>query len=208
MRTRIVWLTAALLIGFIGFGPSHAQEIENILANGGFEDGVVTPWSVWGGGATGEVVEQLQGAWIPEDPIEGKFSLHVVVPAAGENSWSSGLEQRGHVFEQGKKYTLSAFLKCKEGTLEIRFKPELAQDPWTGYAEQSFTMTEEWTEISITTPVFSEDVGPAEIVFHVGFAPGDFWIDGIRWYEGDYVPPDLGEKSLTESGDCGFWQYP
>jgi len=145
---------------------------------------------------------------VPEAPIEGDSCLHITVNSAGATNWDYGLNQGGQVFENGKKYTLSAFLKCKKGTLDINFKPELAQDPYTGYAEQPFTMTEEWTEISITTPVFSEDVSPAEIVFHVGFAPGDFWIDGIRWYEGDYVPPDLGEKSLTESGDCGFWQYP
>ncbi|MFB0553902.1 MAG: carbohydrate binding domain-containing protein [Phycisphaerae bacterium] len=207
MRTRVVWLTAFLLIGFIVFAPSHAQEVENILANGGFEDGVAALWGTWGD-VTTEVVEELEGAAVPDDPIEGNFCLHVTVNSTDTDLWNIGLNQGGYVFEQGKKYTLSAFLKYKQGTLDINFKPELAEDPWTGYAEQPFTMTEEWTEISITTPVFSEDVSPAEIVFHVGFAPGDFWIDGIRWYEGDYVPPDLGEKSLTESGDCGFWQYP
>jgi len=197
MRTRVVWLTAVLLIGFIGFGPSHAQEVENLLANGGFEDGVATPWSVWGGGATGEVVTELVGAAVEEDPIEGKFSLHVVVPAAGANSWSSGLEHRDHVFEQGKYYTLSAFVKCKEGTLDIRFKPERGVDPWEGYGAQVFTITEEWTEFSVTTPVFTEDVSPGVIQFHIAFAAGDFWVDGIRWYEGDYVEPFLGDRSLA-----------
>jgi len=50
MRAQIVWLTAALLIGFIGFGPSHAQEVVNLLENGGFEDGVAAPWGTYGGG--------------------------------------------------------------------------------------------------------------------------------------------------------------
>jgi hypothetical protein len=196
MRTRVFWWTAVLLIVFMGFGPSHAQEVENILVNGGFEDGVTAPWGTYGG-VTTEVVEQLEDAWIPEDPIEGDFCLHIVVPAAGANFWDSGLQHAGHVFEAGKKYTLSAFLKCKEGELNINFKPELNQDPWTGYGEQSFTMTEEWTEFSVTTPVFTENVSPAEIVFHIAYAPGDFWIDGVRWYEGDYVPPALGKPELA-----------
>ena len=196
MRTRLVWLTAVILIGFIACGPSHAQEVVNILDNGDFEGGVETPWGTYGG-ATIEVVDKLEGAAVDEDPIEGNYCLHVVVPAAGANFWEIGLNQTGLVFEAGKTYTLSVFLKSKEGTLDINFKPELAQDPWTAPVEQAFVMTEEWAEYSVTTAVIFEDISPAEIVLHVGYAPGDFWIDGIRWYEGDYVPPNLGDKSVA-----------
>jgi len=201
MRRRVIWLTTVLWIGFAGFVPSHAQEVENLLDNGGFEDGVVAPWSVWGGGATGEAVQQLVGAAIAEDPIEGKYCLHVVVPEAGENSWSSGLEQRGHDFEAGKHYTLSAFCKCNAGTLQIAFKPEHGADPWEGYGYQIFTMTEEWTEFSVTTPVFASDVSPGVMQFHIAFAAGDFWVDGVRWYEGDYVPPVLGPRPKARGPD-------
>jgi len=194
MRTRLVWLAAFFLIGFTAFAPSLAQdEVENILVNGGFEDGIIDPSGTYGGPTT-EVVETLDGAAVEEDPIEGKFCLNVVVAAAGANWWDLGLEHSGHVFEKGKKYTLSAFLKCKEGTLDINFKPEMGADPWTGYGEQIFTMTEEWAEYSITTPVFAEDVSPATITFHIGFASAEFWIDGVRFYEGDYVPPVLGDR--------------
>jgi len=197
MRAQIVWLTAVSLIVFIGFRPSHAQEeAENILANGGFEDGVFSPWSTYGG-VTTEVVNELKDAAVREDPIQGEFCLHIVVPAAGANFWDSGLQHAGHVFQSGKKYTLSAFLKCKKGTLNINFKPELGQDPWPGYGEQSFTMTEEWAEYSTTTPVFTQNVSPATITFHIAYTPGDFWIDGVRFYEGDYVPPYLGEVELA-----------
>jgi len=188
-------LTAVLLIGFIGFSPGHAQEVENILDNGGFEDGDVSPWGTYGA-VTSEVVQVLAGAAVPEGPIEGRYCLHIEVAEAGVNFWDSGLQHSGHVFEEGKKYTLSAFLKCNEGELNINFKPELGEDPWTGYGAQSFTMTEEWTEFSVTTPVFTEDVSPATITFHIGYAPGDFWVDGVRWYEGDYVPPAF-KKILT-----------
>ncbi|MHC4727685.1 MAG: carbohydrate binding domain-containing protein [Planctomycetota bacterium] len=156
MRTRVIRLTAFFLIGFIVCSPSHAQdEVENLLINGGFEDGVMAPWTTYGS-VTTEVVQELVGAAVEEDPIEGNYALHIVVPAAGANFWDSGLQHRGHnIFEQDKKYTLSAFLKCNSGTLDINFKPEHDGDPWTGYGEQSFTMTEEWTEFSITTPVFT-----------------------------------------------------
>ncbi|MHC4560761.1 MAG: carbohydrate binding domain-containing protein, partial [Planctomycetota bacterium] len=175
MRTRVIRLTALFLIGFVVFSTSHAQEVENILINGGFEDGVATPWGTYGG-ATTEVVDRLDGAAVDEDPIEGNYCLHVTVGAAAANFWETGLNQGGLLFEAGKIYTLSVFLKCKEGTLDINFKPELAQDPWTAPVEQSFVMTEEWAEYSVTTAVVFEDLTPAEIVLHIGYTPGDFWV--------------------------------
>ena len=106
-----------------------------------------------------------------------------MVGSAGANFWDAGLQHGGHVFEAGKRYTLSAFLKCSQGTLDINFKPELAADPWTGYGSQAFTMTEEWAEYSVTTDVIAEDVSPASITFHIAYAAADFWIDGVRFYE-------------------------
>jgi len=197
MRTQLIRLTAIFLIGFVVLSPGQAQdEVENILINGNFEGGVAEPWGTYGG-ATTEVVDKLEGAAVDEDPIEGNYCLHVVVPAAAANFWETGLNQGGLVFEAGKIYTLSVFLKSKEGTLDINFKPELAADPWTAPAEQSFVMTEEWAEYSITTSAVTEDLSPAEIVLHIGYAPGDFWIDNIRWYEGEYVAPSLGDKSVA-----------
>ena len=121
MRTRLIWLTAVLLIGFMGLNPGHAQE--NMLTNGSFEEGTESPFSQYGG-ATLEVVQQLDGAAVREDPIEGDYALHIVVPSAGATSWDVGLQHDAFVFEAGKHYTLSAFLKSKEGDLEINFKPE------------------------------------------------------------------------------------
>ncbi|MHC4437062.1 MAG: carbohydrate binding domain-containing protein, partial [Planctomycetota bacterium] len=172
--------------------PGHAQVV-NILDNGGFEDGVMAPWSIYAGppGANGEVVTELVGAAVPEDPIEGDYCLHVMVPEAGENAWASGLQHAGHVFETNKIYTLSVFLKCNEGTLSIGLKPELGEDPWTGYGATTVTITDEWVEYTTTTPVITEDVDPATITFHISATAGDFWVDAVRWYEGDYVPPSF-----------------
>jgi hypothetical protein len=196
MKIRALRLTTIFLIGFIAISTGQAQEAENILINGGFEDSVATPWGTYGG-ATAEVVDKLEGAAVDEAPIEGNYCLHVTVTSPDPDWWNIGLNQAGLLFEAGKIYTLSVFLKSKQGELDINFKPELAQDPWTAYGEQTFTMTEEWAEYSITTPAIVEDLSPAEIVFHVGFAPGEFWIDNIRWYEGEYVAPQLGDKAFA-----------
>jgi hypothetical protein len=157
-------------------------EIVNLLANGGFEDGVMDPWGFWGD-QTAEVVTELVGAAVPEAPIEGSYCLHITTNSAGANNWDYGLNQGGHVFEAGKQYVVSAFLKCKEGTLDIRIKPERAASPWEGYGDQVFTMTDTWAEYHVTTPVFTENVDPASITFHTAFAPGEFWVDDVKWYE-------------------------
>jgi hypothetical protein len=84
-------------------------------------------------------------------------------------------------------------MKCASGTLDINFKPELQQDPWTGYGEQVITITDEWAEYHVTTPVFEETTSPASLTFHCGFAAGEFWVDDVQLYEGDYVPTVVEE---------------
>ena len=180
-----------LLIGFFGLSSSHAQEVENLLNNGGFEDGTNTEWNGPWTGPTAEVVTQCVGAAVPEDPIEGIYCWYVTVPDATANWWDAAFNRNVGVFEKGKYYTLSVWLKSKSGTAQINLKHEHGADQYEGYGEQVFTITEEWAEYSVTTPVFAEDVTPASLTFHIGFAKAEFWIDGARWYEGDYVEPSF-----------------
>ena len=141
MRTPVIWLTAVLLIGFIGIGPSYAQEGVNLLPNGGFETGNAGPWNIYGD-VTFEVVTECVDAAVPEGPIEGDYCLHLVVPSAGAGPHESGMSDGSYTFERGKKYTFSCFMKCKSGTLEFRMKPEHGADPWEAYGDQVFTATE------------------------------------------------------------------
>jgi len=187
MRNRAVWLAAALWIAVAGSGPGRAQVVQNLISNGGFETGDPSGWGVFGA-AGAQVVTTCDGARIAENPVEGQYCLHVTVSAAGVNFWDSALQRHDLVFQKGKKYTLSAFFKCKAGTLKVNVKPELGANPWTGYGEQLITIGETWTEYHVTTPVFASDVSPAGIIFHIGFAAAEFWVDDIKWYEGDYVP--------------------
>ena len=202
MRIRL-YVLVLLTIGFVGLSSSYAQPGVNLMPNGGFETGAIGPYGLYGSG-TAEVVTDCVGADVPEGPVEGDYCLHVVVPAAGTNDWDVGMSDGSYTFEAGKKYTFSAFLKCNSGTLQIRLKPERAADPYEGYGDQVFTMTDEWQEYYVTTPVITESVTPASPTFHFAFTAGDFWMDGIRLYEGDYVEPEFSSfRARTPSPENG-----
>jgi hypothetical protein len=145
---------------------------ENLLANGGSQDGVADPWSTYGD-ATLEVVQ--------ESPIEGSSCLHVTVGSAGANFWDAGLQHSGHVFDAGKSYALSIWFKSNSGPFQINMKPERGESPWEGYGSQEITITEEWAEYTANTGVIPDTVDPASITFHIAYAPGDFFVDDASW---------------------------
>jgi len=159
----------------------------NTLTNGDFEDGVLAPWGTYGA-LTATVVKTLDGAAVPEPVAKGTSCLFVDVPNKTANFWDAGLQPKPVVFEAGKKYTFSVWLKAKTADVQINLKPELAADPWTGYGEKMVTVTTQWQEFSVTTPVFATTINPPGLTLHVGHATGGFWVDGARLYEGDYAP--------------------
>jgi hypothetical protein len=201
---------AALLIGLTVSGSGRAQQVTNLVAsrNPGFESGALSPWNLNAGGvATATVVKDCVGAAVPEGPIEGNYCLYVKLSGpSSPNWWNAAFDLAGPTFEKGKKYTLSLWIKSKSGTARINFKPEHGADPWTGYGETQITATEKWAEYHVTTPVFADNVTPASLTFHIGFAAQEFWVDDCKFYEGDYVPTTpknmLGAYSPTPDRDA------
>jgi hypothetical protein len=160
----------------------YVVEPPNLLPNGGFESGEIGPYGIYGA-ATGEIVTDCVGATVPEGPIEGKYCLHVVVPAAGANFWDIGMTDGSYTFKAGKKYKFSAWVKTKSGTLEINMKPEHGAANWEAYGEKRITATDTWQEFSTTSDVIPADVTPASPTFHIGFAASEFWMDNIKLQE-------------------------
>jgi regulation of enolase protein 1 (concanavalin A-like superfamily) len=197
MRSRVVWPAVALLIGWAAF-PGRAQEVTNLIENGGFESGALTPWAGYAnspGVRTQEVVKDCIGAASPQGPIEGNYCLHVNVTTLGANNYAIGLATRPAItFKSGKKYTFSVFLKCKTGTLQATMKPELGADPWTDLGSAVVTMTDKWAEYHTTTSMIASDVSPGQVTLHLGYALAEFWIDGAKLYEGEYVPTVVKNK--------------
>lgn len=189
LKSKCILSCLVMAVVFLmGTGYSYAQT--NLLANGGFEAGTTDNWSLYGA-ATMEVVRG--------DAAEGSFYLHLTTPQ-GVNFWDAGLQHPGHVFDAGVSYTLAAFLRSPDG-LNINFKPELGEDPWTGYGSQAFTMTDTWEEYHIETGAIPAEVDPATITFHIAYAVGTFDIDGVRFYEGSYVPAEIPGPSAVQPSE-------
>jgi len=188
------------MIGFLGFGLSYAQqdEIENLLDNGGFENGTTNPWKVGGGirdnggiGATLEVVDTLKGTKVPKEPIEGNLCLHVDVPKAGASISDVQIMVANHppVYEKGEIYTFSAFITSDDNMqfqLNIGAGSEDSFKP--NFKSETFIMTEEWIEYYLTTSPFSKQPVSTRAKFFVGSNKGEFWIDDIKIYKGEYIP--------------------
>ncbi len=178
LKSKLFIFVFALTFMALIIGHSHSATPTNILKNGGFESGAMDPWTTYGDFVKAEV--------IAKDAIEGKYCLHLMLSKKGTNFWDAGLQYTNQTFVAGKKYTLSAYLKSPQ-KLQINFKPELAKDPWTGYGDKIFTTTDKWQEYYVTTPVMTANVNPASITFHIAFDVGEYYMDAVYFYEGDYV---------------------
>ena len=53
--------------------------------------------------------------------IQYNYALRVENNSAAANFWDAGLQHKGHVFEAGKFYTVSAFMKAEQGTFQPGF---------------------------------------------------------------------------------------
>lgn len=162
--------------------PNEPNNSKNLIINGGFEDGVPDPWYPY---APNEAV--IDTEVINKEAIEGKRCLHVTVSKIGKNFWEVALIQYPScIFKKGKVYTLSAYLKSSSNS-QISYILQLGQEPWTSYCESKFIMTDTWHQYYITTPPMPEDVQSMEVVFAFGYDIGEFWIDDVRFYEGQYT---------------------
>ncbi|MCD6599563.1 MAG: carbohydrate binding domain-containing protein [Dehalococcoidia bacterium] len=219
LRSTNLMITGMLIlvVGLIGSGLAVGDEIENLMDNGGFEDGTHAPWQIGGGikdgggvGATLEIVDRLKGANVDEDPIEGDLCLLVGVEDGASSAGDVQFMTANHpaVYEKGEIYTLSAFIKSDDsvqfhllisGGSEDGFQPS--------FRSETFTATDTWEEYHLTTDPMPIRPQATRAKFFVGYGSGEFWIDDIKVYQGEYVPtsPEAQAVAMTTDKLATTW---
>jgi len=190
-----------LLIGIVVFlvclpnsNPAIAQddEVENLARGGDFEN--VTDMSEWnlnlGNAGVGTMEIDKHEA------VVGEACLYVsgINFDAAEN-WKPQIDQGGFEILEDGVYTISAFLKAEEPR-QVGMYAELQVDPWTKSPSGTANVGTEWEEFWATGLPAAASVG---IGFSNRGSKVNYWIDGVRFYPGEYVPTDIEgfQKAVT-----------
>ena len=170
------------------------EEIENVARGGDFEEAIDRDqWRLnLGNNGIGTMTIDKKEAAI------GECSLFIDgIGFAADESWKPQIDQTNvEVLEDGV-YTLSAFLKAEEPR-PLGMYSEIPVDPWTKIPNKVVTVGTEWKEYWAT------GIPPAGIVT-IGFknegSKVSYWIDGVKFYPGEYVPTEIeGQKIAVAPG--------
>lgn len=170
-----------IAVGLMFIGISDA-EVENLAKGGDFEDNEdMAKWRLnLGNAGVGTMKIDKKAAAI------GKASLSISgINFDPAESWKPQIDQSDIViFEKDTPYTISVFLKAEKERL-LGMYSEIPVDPWTKVPNKVVTVSTEWKEYWAT------GIPPAPTVV-IGFknegSKVDYWIDGVRFYEGEYQP--------------------
>ena len=185
---RVRWLLAGLvvlMVCLLSLDLAVAdEEIENVARGGDFEENVDREqWRLnLGNNGVGTMTIDKKEAAI------GEASLFIDgISFAADESWKPQIDQTNvEILEKGV-YTISAFLKAEEPR-PLGMYSEIPVDPWTKIPNKVVTVGTEWQEYWAT------GVPPAGVVT-IGFknqgSEVSYWIDGVRFYPGEYVPTEI-----------------
>ena len=175
-----------LLVCLMGLNLAVCEEIEDMARGGDFENGNADK-SFWTLQIEGQAAATL--TIDKKEAAVGKASLFVEVLAIDNAApWVPWIWQTQTV-EGGETYTLSVFLKAEEKRnidLSIR---DLAA-PKQEHVIQSVQIGTEWEEFWATF------TSPKDVDVKVGVRGGpaaSYWIDGMRFYVGEYEPTEFGK---------------
>jgi hypothetical protein len=179
-----------LISGLMGLSMAYGAEIKDMAKGGDFENGDVDKgfWTLQ--------IEGQAAATITIDKKEsviGKASLFVeVLKIDNAATWVPWVWQTQNV-ENGKTYTLSLFLKAKEKrSIDLSIRDLNA--PKVEHVIQTVSIDTEWAEYSSTF------TAPKDVELKVGVRGGpaiSFWIDSVKFYEGKYVPTQVGSPKIA-----------
>lgn len=193
MRMFLLTGMAILLACLLNLGPAIAQDIENLAKGGDFENAEdMAMWNLNLGNAGVGAMEIDK-----KEAAVGEASLFISgINFDPAENWKPQIDQGGIDILEDGVYTISAFLKAEESR-QVGMYAELQVNPWTKSPSGTANVGVEWEEFWATGI-------PAAAAVGIGFSNRgskvNYWIDGVRFYAGEYVPSE-GVQRAVAPGD-------
>lgn len=146
---------------------------QNIIPNGGFEEGM-TPWITSSGGSS-----QANYEITSNDPASGDSCLQVNITQLGSNYWDLQAQNFDLGLTEGTGYKISLKAKASSSGILLNFIIGKATEDYAYYsANRNISLTEQWEEYtySFVSPVTSDDDVAASLQF---VSSGTVWVDDI-----------------------------
>jgi GH35 family endo-1,4-beta-xylanase len=188
------------------------QAGENLLDNGGFEEGT-TGWNSWG--SAKESVEATG-----EDKLEGTNSLKVVVGSSGANLWDVQIESPEVTLIPGRQYEIAFWVKSDiPGGVRISFgddNPMGNRYPWHAAEGEFVATTSSWKEVVYNSSTIYSATGDPfvavgdkmKFLIDLGkFPDATYYIDNVRVIDLDAEAGDVNfvQNGGFETGDLTNW---
>ena len=170
---------------------AHSKEVENLIRNNDFEEGLIE-WDLRQSEGAVASMKEEKG-----ESIKGRSCVYIDIDnVARTSAWHLSLYQEGHSLEEGQTYTLSFWAKAEEPRPVVCYV-EQAADPWDEYGRESVEVNGEWQEYWTTfIATLSGAVWPR---IALGESDVNIWVDNVRFYEGEYVEDeDMGAPSAAD----------
>ena len=181
LLTCLVFLIACIL----NSGPVLSDdEIVNLVPSGDFEsEADKAEWRLNLADAQATMERDNKDAAIGKSSL---FIDNIVLDPA--RSWKPQIDNGLTPITEGGVYTFSAFLKAEEPR-NVGMYAEIPVDPWTKSPNEVAAVGTEWKEYWAT----GVPPGPeSRLGFSNQGSEVSYWIDGIRFYPGEYVPTEIG----------------
>lgn len=193
MRARCLLTSVVfLMVCLPGLGLADDDEIENLVKGGDFEEGFADKdlWTLQIEGTAACILTiDKKGS------VSGKASLFVEVTSIDNAApWVPWIWQT-YTIEAGETYTLSMFLKAEEERNVVLNVRDL-NAPKQEHFEKTVLVGTEWQEYWATF------TSPKDVEAKVGVRGGpavNYWIDLIKFYEGEYVPTEIDGQRIAVS---------
>ncbi len=212
-----IWIDDVNVCTEVPVAPTSCAN--NVLANGGFEDGAFTDWWTWhDGDPLAYVFETSTDAFVGSSSAK----IEVLVPSdslTGTNGAEFNSRPQTNAIVAGESYTLEFTAKSTQDSTDIYFFIKDENDSWATVFSETYTVGADWTTISTPwIPDSSRNDVHVEIkVYNPDFdMPYSIWLDEVAICAPDTTPPvatlTCDENVVTNPGfesgvDTDWWNW-